>query len=275
MSEPERGTPPRRTLGPRNRKAWEAFVTAADRRMLEAVGPREWWPATRDEWYRDEVIVGAVLTQNTAWRNVQRAIGVLRAGGNDDGRGVSLRAIAAMPREALVAAIRPVGYYNLKARRLLAVVDWFGEVCDFDLTRLGTKPTAEFREELLGVHGVGPETADSILLYAFERPVFVIDAYTRRILKWHGLATGDERYEELRGAFETALAARHRGQDGAVVVDVFNEYHALLDTVASRFCDAKSPDCLQCPLGDRRWFASDLAWRRAQKAQRPESTPAR
>lgn len=176
-------------------------------------------------------MVGAVLTQNTAWRNVERAIANLKAAGVLDAA-----ALAGMRPTDLAELIRPAGYFNVKAQRLQAFCRFLreagGEAALVDLS------TAELRGRLLAVHGVGPETADDMLLYAFGRPVFVIDAYTRRLLRRLGLATGEEAYETLRAGIERAFGADQR---------VFNELHALVVHHAKMACSAR-PRCTDCCL---------------------------
>jgi endonuclease-3 related protein len=196
-------------------------------RLRDAYGPQHWWPG--DSPF--EVMVGAVLTQNTAWSNVERAISSLRAVG-----ALSPELIVALPHERLAALIRPAGYFNVKARRLQSfcrfLVESGGEPA------LADTPTETLRARLLAVHGIGPETADDILLYAFERPVFVIDAYTRRLFGRLGLASGHESYEELRTGVERAI-----GPDPASL----NELHALIVHHAKVAC-AKVPRCAGCCL---------------------------
>ncbi len=199
-------------------------------RLLAAYGPQHWWPGETPF----EVMVGAVLTQNTAWRNVERAIA------NLVGADVLEPArIAGLPAAELAALIRPAGYFNVKARRLQAfcrfVVDAGG------VEALARLPTPVLRHRLLAVHGVGPETADDILLYAFGRPVFVVDAYTRRLFARLGLARGDEDYEALRAGVERAF-----GADAAL----FNELHGLIVQHAKAAC-AKVPRCAGCCLRRR------------------------
>ncbi len=196
-------------------------------RLLAAYGPQRWWPGETPF----EVMVGAVLTQNTAWRNVERAIANLKAAGE-----LEAAHIAALPSAELAALIRPAGYFNVKARRLQAfcrfVVESGGEAA------LARHATPALRHRLLAVHGVGPETADDILLYAFGRPVFVVDTYTRRLFTRLGLARGDEGYEALRAGVERAF-----GPDAAV----FNELHGLIVQHAKAAC-AKTPRCAGCCL---------------------------
>jgi endonuclease-3 related protein len=195
--------------------------------LLRAYGPQHWWPGET----RFEVMVGAVLTQNTAWSNVERAIANLKAAGP-----LSAEALLAIDPAALAAALRPAGYFNLKARRLISLCRFLhasgGEAA------LLQRDTGELRQALLAVHGIGPETADDMLLYAFARPVFVIDAYTRRLLQRLGWIQGSEDYEELRTGFERALAP-----DAAL----YGEYHALIVHHAKAACRVR-PRCEDCCL---------------------------
>jgi endonuclease-3 related protein len=196
-------------------------------RLLAAYGPQHWWPG--DSPF--EVMVGAVLTQNTAWRNVERAIANLKAAA-----ALTPSAVAAMPPADLAALIRPAGYFNVKAQRLQAFCRFLLEAGGEDA--LAALPTDALRHALLAVHGVGPETADDILLYAFARPVFVIDAYTRRLLRRLGMAGGDEDYEVLRRGIERALGPQ---------APLFNELHALIVHHAKVACGSK-PRCTGCCL---------------------------
>lgn len=196
-------------------------------RLLAAYGPSNWWPGDSEF----EMMVGAVLTQNTAWTNVEKAIANLRSANL-----LSPKVIIDTRQMRLAKLIRPSGYFNVKAKRLRALCHW---VNDRDgISNLHRLSTAELRAALLEVHGVGPETADAILLYAFHRPVFVIDAYTRRIFSRLGLIMGTEAYETLRGVFEVAL-----GED----TSLYNEYHALIVRHAKDTC-RKKPLCQACCL---------------------------
>lgn len=190
-------------------------------------GALDWWPAETPF----EVLVGAVLTQNAAWINVEKAIANLRDAGSLDAD-----VILTMEHDALAALIRPAGYFNLKADRLRHVCRWWVEAGGHDA--IASRPTDELRHDLLGVHGVGPETADDILLYAFDRPVFVIDAYTRRLFARLGMVEGREPYEALRAACEGALGAD---------APLFNEYHALIVQHAKAHCRPR-PRCAGCCL---------------------------
>ena len=198
------------------------------RRLHAAHGPQHWWPG--DSTF--EIMVGAVLTQNTAWTNVEKAIANLKLA-----QALSPEAIAAAPHRRLATWLRPSGYFNIKAQRLRAFCQWL--IRKGGVKHIARLPTEDLRSELLQVHGIGPETADDILLYAFNRPVFVIDAYTRRIFQRLRLIRGDEKYEQLRQWFETALAADAR---------LFNEYHALIVTHAKDVC-RKRPQCSACKIG--------------------------
>lgn len=203
-------------------------LMAVYRRLHAAHGPQDWWPGDSDF----EIMVGAVLTQNTAWTNVEKAIANLKAAG-----ALSPDAIVNATHRRLAAWLRPSGYFNIKARRLRSLCAWLNS--KGGAKRIARQPTAELRNELLAVHGIGPETADDILLYAFRRPVFVIDAYTRRIFQRLGLIQGDEDYETLRGLFEQSLATD---------THMFNEYHALIVAHAKETCRIR-PRCAACKLG--------------------------
>jgi len=196
-------------------------------RLHTAYGPQHWWPG--DSPFA--VMVGAILTQNTAWSNVEKAIANLDAHGRLDAA-----KIVAARHERLANWLRPSGYFNLKARRLKNFCRWYLAAGGFSaIARMGT---AELRLALLSVNGIGPETADDILLYAFERPVFVIDAYTRRLFSRLGLCAGTENYDTLRMAIESALGAD---------VALFNEYHALIVHHARAVCRVR-PRCSDCVL---------------------------
>ncbi len=196
-------------------------------KMFAANGKQHWWPG--DSAF--EIMVGAVLTQNTAWTNVERAIDNLK-----QAKALSPEAIVKAHPKRLAAWLRPSGYFNIKAQRLKAMCRWLME--QGGVKRIKKIPTSELRPALLAVHGIGPETADDILLYALRRPVFVIDAYTRRIFARLGLIKGSESYETLRHLFENAL-----GQDEIL----FNEYHALIVAHGKDVC-RKQPRCGACCL---------------------------
>ena len=197
-------------------------------RLYERFGPQHWWPG--DSPF--EVMVGAILTQNTAWRNVERAINNLKSMELLDPKG-----IVATPLEVLEDAVRPAGFYKQKARYLKAYCDYFVSRYGGDHKRMRKNPY--LREELLQVRGIGEETADSILLYALDLPFFVIDAYTRRVLARHGIIQGDESYRTLQEMFHSKLKRE---------VSLYNEYHALFVAVGKHYCRAKAPLCESCPL---------------------------
>jgi endonuclease-3 related protein len=198
--------------------------------LFDAYGPQGWWPAETPF----EVVVGAILTQNTNWRNVERAIANLKREGL-----LAAAALAAVGESRLAEVIRPAGYYRIKARRLKNFIRMLAEEFGGDPGALFGLPTAALREKVLGVTGIGPETADSIVLYAAGRPVFVVDAYTARIFYRHGMAEGEASYEDLQSLIAGAL------EDD---VDMFKEYHALLVAVGKRHCKKKAPECTGCPL---------------------------
>ena len=199
------------------------------RRLHAAHGPQHWWPGDT----RFEIMVGAVLTQNTAWTNVERAISNLRRA-----KALTPQAIVAAPHKRLASWLRPSGYFNIKAKRLKAMCRWL--VGQGGVRALARMPTQDLRSVLIAVHGIGPETADDIVLYAFGRPVFVIDAYTRRLFARLGLIRGDEGYESLRHMFECTF-----GTD----VPLFNEYHALIVAHGKDVC-RRQPRCSDCCLAD-------------------------
>ncbi|MEW6219825.1 MAG: endonuclease III domain-containing protein [Thermodesulfobacteriota bacterium] len=199
-------------------------------RLLAHFGPQGWWPGETPF----EVMVGAVLTQNTSWANVSRAIAALR-----DHDLLSLPALAAMPVAELAGWIRPAGYFNQKALRLKGLIAAINQEYGGDLAALFATGTPELRAWLLARKGIGPETADSILLYAAGKPVFVVDAYTHRILSRHRLTPEESSYHELQELFMDGLP-----ED----VALFNEFHALLVACGKDFCRKSRPRCDGCPL---------------------------
>ncbi len=198
--------------------------------LFRAHGPQHWWPGRT----RFEIIVGAILTQSTSWNNVKLAIGNLRRE-----KLVSPAALERVPLDHLAQLIRSSGYFRQKAQKLKAFVHFLYQQYGGSFNKMFAAPTAELRERLLEVHGIGPETADSILLYAGNHAVFVVDAYTRRILKRHGLAHEKHSYEEIRRLFEQNLP---------VNPSLFNEYHALIVRTGKHFCRKRNPDCQHCAL---------------------------
>ena len=199
-------------------------------RLLHARwGPQGWWPADSAL----EMMVGAVLTQHTAWTNVERAISALKAAGLLDAK-----SLAAAEESELAQYLRPAGYFNVKARRLKALSVFLLEAYAGQPSRMQGRATADLRSELLAVHGVGPETADSILLYALGRPVFVVDDYTRRFLRRHGWLALRTDYESVAELF-----MRNHMADACFC----NEYHALIVRLGKEYCRGR-PLCADCPL---------------------------
>lgn len=240
--------------------------------LFQAWGAQHWWPAKS----RFEVIVGAYLTQNTAWTNVEKALTNLRAA-----RLLSVEGIRRTSPRKIERLIRPAGYFRQKARRLKLFVAFLDRRYGGSLARMFAGPTAKLREELLNLHGIGPETGDSILLYAGNHPVFVVDAYTRRILARHEILPENAPYEEIRKLFEQALlpvaqsiadslvakskVSRERylaaGLPGAAhppsamsmakrtaLTQVYNEMHGLIVGVGKHFCRKSQARCDDCPL---------------------------
>lgn len=202
-------------------------------RLYGHFGPQHWWPAETPF----EVMVGAILTQNTSWSNVEKAINQLKANNT-----LSPEMLLATPHEQLAEWLRPSGYFNIKAERLQKFCHWYIE--SGGSLSLSSMDTHTLRHALLSVKGVGPETADDMVLYAFERPVFVIDAYTRRLFSRLGIIQGNEGYEHLRAMVEESF-----GRDEEQV-ELYNEFHALIVAHAKDFC-RKRPLCKGCPLARR------------------------
>jgi endonuclease III related protein len=200
------------------------------RRLFEAFGPQSWWPGESPF----EVMVGAVLTQNTSWLNVERAIRNL---GEADL--LEPKALYAVPVEELEELIRPAGYFRVKARRLRNLLEFVVERFGGSLDEMFHVPLADLRRQLLEVNGIGPETADSILLYAGLLPTFVVDAYTHRVLSRHGWIDFDADYHQIKDYIEGELS-----QD----VPLYNEFHALLVRLGKDYCRKTKPKCEECPL---------------------------
>jgi len=197
--------------------------------MLDHFGPQGWWPAQTPL----EMMVGAVLTQNTNWGNVEKALGSLKKGGE-----LTLERLHRLPVESLADAVRPAGYFNIKAQRLKNLIRFMMEAYGGDIPRMLEDESRRLRSGLLGVKGIGPETADSILLYAAFRPVFVVDTYTHRMLSRHDLADEQASYDELQAVFTDALP-----ED----VPLFQEFHALIVRTGKEYC-RKKPLCDLCPV---------------------------
>ena len=193
-------------------------------------GELGWWPAN-DTF---EVMIGAILTQNTNWKNVERALQNLKERGL-----LGFQAIADVPLEELAEAIRPSGYYNQKAKKLKRFIEWLDRAAGGDIARLDELPTELLRENLLSIKGIGPETADDILLYALDRPVFVVDSYTYRIAARHGWVPPDVGYDELAESFTSSLP-----ED----VALYKNFHAVLVEIGKGFCKKGKPNCPECPV---------------------------
>jgi len=263
------------TVPATGRRYLEEQVRAYYRTLYQEWGCQHWWPARS----RFEVIVGAYLTQNTAWTNVERALRKLRAG-----RALNLKGIRNTPLAELEQLIRSAGYFRQKARRLKTFVAFLDQHYNGSLDRMFAAPTRKLRQELLALNGVGPETADSILLYAGQHPVFVVDTYTRRILDRHGILPANAPYEEIRALCESALnggmgvrgpAAVPRTASSSApphghgrprlhltshspsamsmarrtpVAQVYNDMHGLIVGVGKHYCLKSAPKCDACPL---------------------------
>ncbi len=199
-------------------------------KLYDHFGPQHWWPAETTT----EMIVGAVLTQNTAWRNVEKALSVLRAH-----HLLTLDALHAISEEALAPLIRVSGFFNVKARRLKNLVGFIQKTYGGSLPRMFGQEGTTLRNQLLSVSGIGPETADSILLYAGRFPIFVVDAYTRRIFLRHQMIAPSDDYSDVQSLFMRHLPHQ---------VPLFNEYHALIVKTAKVYCK-REPACAACPLG--------------------------
>ena len=198
--------------------------------LLDYFGPQNWWPAETKE----EIIIGAVLTQNTNWKNVEKAISNLKNNGI-----LSIKEIDKTDISTIAELIKPSGYFNQKAKKLKRLSHFLVKHYDGDADKLKSVPTERLRGELLSINGVGPETADSILLYALERPVFVVDAYSFRLAIRHNLIWEDATYKELQELFTQNLP-----KDSSL----YNEYHALIVQLGKSFCKKKNPICSSCPL---------------------------
>lgn len=198
-------------------------------RLYAAFGPQHWWPGET----AFEVAVGAILTQNTSWANVEKAIGNLKKDGL-----LSAGHLFHMNVRNLAALIRPAGYYNIKARRLKNFVEFLTAGFGGSMRRMKDEEQDVMRKRLLSVNGIGPETADSIMLYALEKPVFVIDNYTKRVLSRHKIMKQDSPYEDFQELFHSSLARE---------AALYNEFHALFVRLAKEHCRTKSL-CSGCPV---------------------------
>ena len=198
--------------------------------LFDDLGPQKWWPAES----RFEVMVGAILTQNTSWSNVEKSVSKLKAAGVMSPVGIRITPLA-----QLAQLVYSSGYYNMKARKLKAFTNWLGEKFNDDIEAMARQEVSVLRRELLNVYGIGEETADDILLYALDMPIFVIDTYTKRLATRLGLAQSDGKYSDYQAQFMNSLP-----QD----VRLFNEYHALIVTHSHNICTKREPQCGRCPL---------------------------
>ena len=242
-------------------------IRAYYRALFQAWGPQNWWPARS----RFEVIVGAYLTQNTAWTNVEKALANLRAA-----RVLSIEGIRQVSLAELERLIRPSGYFRQKAQRLKTFVGFLDTQYGGSLTKMFARPAEELRKALLDLNGVGPETADSILLYGGNHTVFVVDAYTRRILARHDILPEDATYEDIRKLLESSLAPLAAPSNGSeefsnrhlasglpsaphppsrmsaarrtALTQIYNEMHGLIVGVGKNYCKKSQPHCDGCPL---------------------------
>jgi endonuclease III related protein len=232
-------------------------IVAYYRSLLARWGPQNWWPAQS----RFEVIVGAYLTQNTNWTNVEKAMANLRRH-----KVLSVPGIRELPLQELQELVRPSGYFRQKAIKLKTFINYLDQNYSGSLDRMFARPTEQLRSELLALNGVGPETADSILLYAGNHPVFVVDAYTRRVLERHGIISAKTKYDEIRVLMEAAISnsapeslavehgadPRHRvsrisRMRRSELAQHYNELHALIVRVGNLYCRS-TPKCEGCPL---------------------------
>jgi endonuclease-3 related protein len=245
---------------PKSARKAEATVRAIYRKLSRTWGRQHWWPAETPF----EVIVGAILTQNTSWTNVERAVEKLRAAGM-----LSVEGIRDLPLRKLQALVRPSGYFRQKAQRLKNFVAFLDAHYEGSLERMFVPSTERLRAELLALNGIGPETADGVLLYAGHHEIFVVDAYARRILGRHGAIDAAAKYDEIRDLVERALhqeepvdtlqpsGRRPEVHEASVMsrakrsslAQVYNEMHGLLVQVGKHYCQKQEPRCETCPLG--------------------------
>jgi endonuclease-3 related protein len=214
--------------------------------LLDTFGHQHWWPV--DEQYhqnqksdpRFEIIVGAILTQNTAWTNVEKALGNLKKH-----KALTIHTMANIKEEKLKTMIQPSGFFNQKAERLKSFSSYMEKKYHEDLLNFFSRRTSEIRHELLSLKGIGPETADSILLYAGNHPVFVVDSYTKRICQRFPLSILSESYDDIQYFFENELISTIPKEE---LVSTYKEFHALLVELAKKYCWKKNPNCATCPL---------------------------
>ncbi|MGM0444775.1 MAG: endonuclease III domain-containing protein [Bacillota bacterium] len=202
------------------------------KQLFDHYGPQDWWPADSAL----EVIIGAILTQSVNWTNVEKAISNLK-----EADLISLKKLKEVKEKRLAELIKPSGYYNMKAKKLKSFVSYIDDNYNLNLNKLSKGKPKKIRKKLLDIYGIGPETADSILLYAFNKPVFVVDTYTKRIFSRIDYTSEDVSYDKLKALFEKNLVNDCK---------IFNEYHALLVKHAKEHCLKSSPLCNKCPLNN-------------------------
>lgn len=205
-------------------------LQAVYRSLLAALGHQGWWPGETAL----EIAVGAILTQNTNWKNVEQALTRLKRANV-----LELEALDRLATAELAELIRPAGYFNVKAKRLKNLIHYVREEFSGDLEACLQQDTDSLRQQLLQISGIGPETADSIALYAGHHAVFVVDAYTKRILSRHGWLEEDADYFAIQDFFESNLPSD---------VDLYNDFHAQIVMVGKNWCKRSQPECDQCPL---------------------------
>lgn len=214
---------------PKAKRPAAEWLISAYALLNDSFGNLHWWPGESPF----EIIVGAILTQNTAWQNVEKAIQSLK-----DKEMLFLRVMLEADHDILAEAIRPSGYYNVKAKRLKAFLRFIQDNYAGDLSLMFAEELQRLRDQFLGVTGIGEETADSILLYAGQKPIFVVDAYTRRILSRHGLIAGSESYSVIQNLFMKTFPDD---------IGLYNQYHALMVETGKTYCQ-KRPRCSACPI---------------------------
>jgi len=212
---------------------FEKFLLEVYDELLETFGPQHWWPGDTPL----EIAIGAILTQNTNWRNVEKAIKNLKMRDLID-----VDSLYSLPCEELSHLIKPSGFFNVKTKRLKSFIKFLKD--SGGLEKLKHLDVSRLRKSLLEVSGIGKETADSIILYALEKPIFVVDAYTRRFLIRHGIISGNEEYDDIRQLFESSLPND---------VDIYKEYHALIVKLGKVYCKTK-PICEGCPLNKEKFW---------------------
>lgn len=201
-------------------------------RLFRHFGPQHWWPGDS----KLEIVLGAILTQNTAWSNVEKALKNIKDAGS-----ISLGFLRETDLNMLAQLIRPTGYFNQKAARVKGFIEYLDENYHGHLEEMLSLHLQDLRTALLSIKGIGPETADDIILYAAEKPVFVIDSYTKRVMSRHSICSQNVGYEELQTIIETQVPKN---------VPIYKEFHGLIVILAKNYCHKKNPDCRNCPLGE-------------------------